>query len=189
MPYEPKRISMPSNRWVYSFGSLLLLSFFLLYQLSFEEYRWVNWENFNPDLKEIVLAIEKRGLSSGIGAEGISTEWELKEQKQLVQLSTAPELMFLKDYPNGSIRSLAYHGLILSSEYPLKKKFLEEAAKDTIYQVDYQAGCLAYEMTIPEYLLNIVFKEEYDMLPFQRKALLKYGLKPSDLDILRRLPS
>jgi len=174
-----------NNRWGYSFISLLLIALFLLYQLSFEEYRWLNWDNLNPDLKELVLGIERRGLSSGIGAEGISTEWELKEQNQLIQLCTVPELIFLKEYPNGSIRSLAYQGLILNTEYPQKLQLLKEAAKDTMYQVAYQAGCLAYEMTIPEYLLNIVFKEEYDLLPDQRKALLKYGLQPRDLEILR----
>ncbi|WP_421753023.1 hypothetical protein [Croceimicrobium sp.] len=178
--------SIRSSGKAYLYLSLFLVVALSLYAILPRLNPHFNWAGISPDLKDLVYQIEKRGLILGPDENGSSARKAHDQQNQLMKLASTYELTCLKQYPNGAIRGLAYQGLLAAADYPNKSQLLKDALVDTLYSVEYVSDCLGFELSIQDFLLNIVFEEKYGNLSDQQQILVKYQIQPSDLDILRR---
>lgn len=145
------------------------------------ELNWnFNWSGIRKEIKDSLQVAELNGISSGVGGMGVSTKSEVDRRRWIMKNATESELLKLTEYPNGTIKAIAYEGLLRKKEFVEKTELTLRAIKDTIYLVDYQSGCIGWSREIGEYLVQDVLMIDDQTPSFSPEQQTGIGL--SELD-------
>ncbi len=98
-----------------------------------------------------------------------------------MQNATVSELLELTEYPNGTIKTIAYEGLMRKPKWKNKTNYILKAIADNEYPIYFQAGCSGIEMTIGEYLIEFILLIDDESPPMPSGLKNPYGF--SDVDI------
>jgi hypothetical protein len=109
---------------------------------------------------------------------GASTKNEVDRRRWIMKTATESELLKLTEYPNGIVKGIAYEGLLRKKGFSNKTELTLKAIRDTTYQIDYQSGCLGWNMGIGEYLVQNVLLIDDEIPPPER--LPDFGLTEMD---------
>ncbi|WP_298346705.1 hypothetical protein [uncultured Algibacter sp.] len=137
-----------------------------------------NWNGIRKEIKDSLQIAELRGITSGIGGMGASTKNEVDRRRWIMKTATESELLKLTEYPNGIVKGIAYEGLLRKKGFSNKTELTLKAIRDTTYQIDYQSGCLGWNMGIGEYLVQNVLLIDDEIPPPER--LPDFGLTEMD---------
>jgi len=83
--------------------------------------------------------------------------------------ATESELLKLTEYPSGTVKAIAYEGLIRKRDFNNKSEIILKALKDNKYLVSYQMGCEGFNMTIGKYLMTFVLEYNDTFYPPTRE--------------------
>ncbi|MBE9577252.1 hypothetical protein [Flavobacterium proteolyticum] len=138
---------------------------------AYYEKKWsFNWSEIRGKIKDSIKIAEIHGISNGVGGNGMSTEKEVNRRRWIMENATDKELLNLIEYPNGTIKAIAYEGLLRRNEFKWKTELTLKAINDTIYRVDYQSGCLSSNRLIGEYLIEDVLMID-ERMPVSRNLI------------------
>ncbi|MAB47781.1 MAG: hypothetical protein CMC05_04035 [Flavobacteriaceae bacterium] len=158
---------------------------------SFYEKTWsYNWNGINEQIRDSVKVAENNGISSGWVGIAPRRPKQYDRRFWIMNNATESELIKLTDYPNGTIKTIAYEGLLRKPEFENKVDLMLKAIKDTEYSIFYRTGCEGMNMNISEYLVDLV-------LLIDDKGLLgktnRYNLPQNDIDVIlneyKKVPS
>lgn len=146
--------------------SIILFSVFLIF--SSESFKF-NWSEISKPIKDSISKYENESISSGIGGNGIDLSDEVNTRMRIMSLSTISELIRLKEHPSGTIKAIAYEGLLRKKEFSKKYELVLEAINDSSI-VYYQSGCLSTGIPLNEYLMDYVLGLRISKLPLANKV-------------------
>ena len=111
---------------------------------------------------------------------GISTKSEVDRRRWIMRNATESELLKLTKYPNGTVKAIAYEGLLRKKEFTNRTELTLRAIRDTTYLVDYQSGCIGWNREIGEYLVQDVLMIDNQTQPFAPEMWTEYRLTEID---------
>ncbi len=124
---------------------------------SFYEKSWsYNWNGIRNQIKDSIKVAEPNGLSSGLVGIAPSRNQQYYRQVWIMENATKSELLRLTDYPNATVKAIAYEGLIRKENFNNRADLIFKAISDKEFKIDYQAGCSWFQMSISEYLIEFV---------------------------------
>jgi len=137
-----------------------------------------NWNNIRGEIKDSIKLASYRGITSGTGGMGRSTKDEVNRRRWIMKTATKSELQKLTEYPNGTIKAISYEGLLKKKEITNKYKYdlIVRAIKDTTYQVSFQSGCLGWNRSIGEYLIQDILRIDDRLPPVATAFRASFGL-------------
>ncbi len=139
-----------------------------------------NWDGIRGNIKDSIKSIEYRSITSGIGGNGRSTIDEVLKRRWIMNKATESELLKLIEYPNGTVKAIAYEGLIRKRNFKQKTELILQGIHDTNYQVSYQSGCEGWNMEIGEYLVRNVLMIDSQIAPYPPELINDFAI--SELD-------
>ena len=135
-----------------------------------------NWVGIRKEIKDSIEVSALCGITSGFGGMGISTKGEVDRRQWIMGNATQSELLQLTEYPNGTVKAIAYEGLLRKKEFANKMELTLRAIQDTLYLVDYQSGCFIWNREIGEYLVQDVLMIDDQAPPFPPEIQTEFGL-------------
>jgi hypothetical protein len=157
-------------------GIGIITAFVTNYQLNWS----YNWGGIRTEIKDSLKVAELRGITSGVGGMGISTKSEVNRRRWIMRNATESELLKLIEYPNGTVKAIAYEGLLRKKEFTNRTELILRAIQDTTYLVDYQSGCIGWNREIGEYLVQDVLMIDDQIPPFPPEMRTEFGLTEKD---------
>lgn len=158
--------------------TIVLVGFLTAIFTNYEK-NWIyNWNGISQTIKDSVKVSEYRGITSRFGGMGKSIMNEVKRRNWIMDNATETELLKLTKYPNGTVKAIAYEGLLRKPNFNGKLKIVLISIKDTVYPVYYQSGCLGWDRQIGEYIVQDVLMID-DKIP-QSYILPDYGFSKQD---------
>ena len=124
---------------------------------SFYEKSWsYNWNGIRSQIKDSIKVAEPNGLSSGLVGIVPRRNQQYYRQVWIIENATKSELLKLTNYPNATVKAIAYEGLIRKENFNGKPDLILKAISDKEFKIDYQSGCSWFQMSISEYLIEFV---------------------------------
>ncbi len=164
---------------------------------SFYEPDWhFDWQGIRPEVKNTVLEVKDRGVDHIYSGEagGISTQY--KKQQWLLKYATADELQKLTAYPDGTVKVIAYEGLLKDPSVKDKASIVLNVINDTVTKVYYTIGCIGDRTDVSEYVMrhtvfnNLIYssgareiREGFKFTDSQKKKILSEYYKIHDITI------
>src|SRR5690606_40641268 len=107
---EYRRHSEKRNLFIIVFPMLTIIGIGIVFVLSsFYEKSWTyNWNGIRQQIKDSVKVAETSGLSSGLVGIVPSRNQQYFRQVWIMENATKPELSKLTDYPNATVKAIAY---------------------------------------------------------------------------------
>ncbi|MFD1062065.1 hypothetical protein ACFQ1Q_02305 [Winogradskyella litorisediminis] len=138
---------------LFSLGIIFLL---LSFTFSHSYVNNFNWNGIRSEIKDSIIEFEKYGsiTSKYVGYAG-KTPQQWYRQNWLNENLNEKELSKLTEYPNGSVKGLAYWNLIKNKKVE-KKELFEKALNDTLAFVHYQSGCIGTGFMLGEFVVSFV---------------------------------
>ncbi|RZN79265.1 MAG: hypothetical protein EVB11_12740 [Winogradskyella sp.] len=160
---------------------------------SFYEKSWTyNWNGIREQIKDSVKVAEYGGISTGVVGYDARKPVQFDRRRWIMINATESELLKLTEYPSGTIKTIAYEGLIKKTEFKGKTKLILDAIADTEYHMYLQSGCTGTPMYIGEYLVDFVLQIDDKSPPFAVEKP-NFGLTKNDEEIIlteyRKVPS
>ncbi|MGJ8594224.1 MAG: hypothetical protein ACSHXF_16865 [Aquaticitalea sp.] len=179
-----RRNSNKRNRFTILFPILTIVGIGIIAVLtSGYEKNWsYNWNDIRKEIKDSIQIADEQGITSGIvGVGGRSTEDEIQRRKWIMKNATEFELLKLTEYPSGTVKAIAYEGLIKKESYNEKAKIISKAISDNEFFVYYQSGCLTDRLYLSEYLMHYVLNFDKTFPP-SPAMMNDYGLTKMEKD-------
>lgn len=189
-----KRHIEKRNRFSMVFPILTIIGIGIVIVLSsFYEKSWTyNWNGIRQQIKDSVKVAEYGGISTGIVGYDACKPAQFDRRHWIMQNASESELLKLTAYPNGTIKTIAYEGLIKKLEFENKTNLILDAIADTEYHIYLRSGCTGTPMHIGEYLVDFVLQIDDRSPPFAGEKP-NYGLTKNDEEIIlteyRKAPS
>jgi hypothetical protein len=168
-------------------GTLAIVGLIFFLSSAYEPNWTFNWEKIRPEIRDTVKLIEDYG-SVTIGVVGINakTPQQWHRRRWLMKNASIEELTRLIDYPNGSVKTTAYEGLIRKSNSD-KYELMYQALNDTTTFFNYQSGCVGFPKMIGEYLAENVIPISDRIPPLPPERMVNYNLTEEKILNLRNL--
>src|SRR5690606_31557953 len=119
---KTERHNKKRNRFSIVLPILTIIGIGILFAFSsFYEKSWsFNWNGIRNQIKDSVQIAENGGISSGVVGYGARKPKQFDRRHWIMQNATESELIKLTEYPNGTVKTIAYEGLIRKENF-LKK--------------------------------------------------------------------
>jgi len=146
------------NRFTISFPVLAIIAIStLIIFSSFYEKSWsYNWDGIRKQIKDSIEVAKFGGISSGaVGYYGRKPQ-QFDRRHWIMKNATESELLKLIDYPNATIKAIAYQGLIYKKDFTDKTNLVLRSFDEVDYPIEYGMGCVGTRMYISEYLIDFV---------------------------------
>ncbi len=168
-------------------GTLTIVGLIFFLSSAYEPSWTFNWQEIRPEIRDTVKLIERYGsVTSGIVGYAGQTPQQWHRRKWLMKNATEDELTKLIDYPSGTVKTIAYEGLI-RKENSDKYKLINQALNDTTTFFNYQSGCDGFTMMIGEYLVENVIPISDRVPPLPPEKVIEYNLSDTEIVNLREL--
>ena len=166
---------------------------FLFVFSSFYEKSWsYNWNGVSQSIKDSVQIAQYQGISSGVVGLAPRKPKQFDRRRWIMKHATIDELLKLTEYPNGTIKTIAYEGLIRNPYFNDKANLLLKAVDDIQYKVYFRSGCTETNMFISEYLIEFVLFIDNESPPPLPEFQTDFGLQEDEIDHIleayRKLP-
>ncbi|QIE58687.1 hypothetical protein G5B37_03655 [Rasiella rasia] len=171
------------NRFSIIFPILTIIAIGILFTFSsFYEKSWsYNWNGISEQIRDSIKVAEYGGISSGVvGVSGRKPK-QFDRRIWIMKNATEKELLNLTEYPSGTIKAIAYEGLLRRKDYKDKTSLVLKSLKDTEYPIEYQSGCLSSKMYVGEYLINQVLFLDNQGPPLP-ESFVNYRKEKYDVD-------
>ena len=178
-----RRNSVRKNRFSMLFPVLTIIGIGIVSVLSsgYEKSWSYNWNGIQESIKDSVLKARNLSYTGGLGPNNRTIYDKLsKSRLWIMNNTTDSELLKLTAYPNGTVKAIAYEGLIRSQTFDKKTDLILQSISDNEYKVYYSAGCEGIAMDISEYLLWGVLDLNTGLPPLPPELTMDYGLSDSD---------
>lgn len=139
-----------------------------------------DWKDIRLSIKDSIQVAELRGITSGTGRMGATIDKEIDRRQWIMKNATESELLKLTEYPNGTVKAIAYEGLLRKETFTEKTELTLKAIQDTTYLLGYQSGCIGWNMEIGEYLVQHVLMIDKLTPPFPPEMYTEFGLTKID---------
>lgn len=158
-------------------GSLFAVSLYF-------EKSWIyDWHGIQSDIKDSIKIAKNEGISSGVIGYGARKPVQFDRRHWIMKNASESELLKLTKYPNGTIKAIAYEGLIRKQDFKNKTELILKAINDQEYPIHYQSGCIGQEMYIGQYLVDFVLLiGENSPPPPPRGSAYKFGISKKDTE-------
>jgi len=130
-----------------------------------------DWKEIRPEIRDSIQVAALHGISSGIGSMGNPTDKEIRRRYWIMKQATNSELLRLIDYPDGTVKAIAYEGL-LRRNFSQKPNLILQAVRDTTHPLAYQSGCIIWDREISEYLFHDVLRLDQDLPQPMRSSVI-----------------
>ncbi|WP_408038789.1 hypothetical protein [Tenacibaculum amylolyticum] len=160
--------------------SIIGIGIIFIISLFYEKSWTYNWSEIRQQIKDSVRIAEHDGISSGVVGYDARKPAQFDRRHWIMKNATTSELLKLTEYPNGTIKTIAYEGLIRKREYKNKNALILKAIADTEYPIHYQSGCVGSSMNIGEYLVDVVLQIGDNSPPPPKGFGLKFGLSEKE---------
>lgn len=168
-------------------GTLTIVGLIFFLSSAYEPSWTFNWQEIRPEIRDTVELIERYGsVTSGIVGYSGETPQQWHRRRWLMKNATEGELKKLIDYPSGTVKAIAYEGLI-RKENSDKYKLINQALNDTTTFFNYQSGCEGFAMMIGEYLVENVIPISDRVPPLPPEKVIEYNLSDAEIINLREL--
>ena len=158
--------------------SIAIIGSSLYFGIAYEPDWTYDWEGIRTEIRDSTrLVAERDFISNGVVGNSGRTPLQFYRRKWIMKNATIEVLSRLTKYPNGTVKAMAYEGLIRSSdglEFELVMSALNERS-DLVY---YMSGCEEETMLIGEYLVNTLFRDELKIpgpLPPPRSNIYEFS--------------
>ena len=165
---------------VFPILSIIGIGFVIILSSSFEKKWLFNWKEIRTEIKDSIQIAELRGITNGIGGNGVSTQDEVSRRSWIMKNAKQSELLKLIEYPNGTVKAIAYEGLLRKKDFKNKMELILKTNVDTIYPVYIQTGCLGSKKKLNEYLIQNVLMFDDQIIPYKPELIFDFGF--SDLE-------
>ncbi|VXA97440.1 conserved hypothetical protein [Flavobacterium sp. 9AF] len=156
---------------------LLLLTIFLI-SFSYEKSWSYNWEGIRENLKDSISLYRTNSITSGVGENGSDFSFEVERRNWIMKYATIKELEKLSLYPDGTIKAIAYEGLLRNKLYFKKYDLILKILNDEDI-VAYQSGCLGYTISLRDYFMDYVLQLNPER-SFEFTTNLGFGLSDEE---------
>lgn len=137
---------------------------------SYEKSWTYNWNGIRENIRDSIKVADFEGMTSGVvGVSGRSTMHEVIRRRKIMHDATESELLRLTEYPSGTVKAIAYEGLIRKKDFKQKTEIILKAFQDREYLVSYQMGCEGMNMEIGKYLMTFVLNYNEPFYPSSRE--------------------
>ena len=176
------RYNSKRNRFSIVFPILTIIGIgFIIAIVTNYQPNWTySWNGIRKEIKDSIQVAELYGITSGIGGMGVSTKREVDRRKWIMKNATQSELLKLTEYPNGTVKAIAYEGLLRRKDFTNRTELTLKAIKDTTYLLDYQSGCIGWSREIGEYLIQDVLAIDDQIPPSPLETRTVFGLTELD---------
>lgn len=161
---------------VFPIVTIIAIGIIIAFTLYYTPAKTYPWTEIRKEIKDSIQLAELSGITNGVGGFGVSTEHEVDRRRWIMKNATESELLKLTEYPNGSVRAIAYEGLLRKKKFAKRTELVLRAMQDTTYQLRYQSGCLAWSREIGEYLVQDVLMIDDQIPPFPPDLVSEFGL-------------
>lgn len=167
------------------FPILTIIGIGVLFVLSsFYEKSWTyNWSGIRGQVKDSIKLAKHGGISMGTVGYDAHKPAQFERRHWIMQNATESELLKLTAYPNGTIKTIAYEGLIRDPKFVDKTNLMLSAIRDTEYHMYLESGCTGTSMYIGEYLVDFVLQIDDRTPPFPG-GKPNFGLTKNDEEII-----
>lgn len=165
---KARRNNQARNRFSILFPILTIvgIGIIIAFVTNYEPNWSYNWNGIRAEIKDSIKVAEFRGITSGVCGMGISSKSEVDRRKWIMRNATESELLKLTEYPNGTVKAIAYEGLLRKKDFNDRTELTLRAIRDTTYLMDYQSGCIGWNREIGEYLVQNVLMIDDQTPPF-----------------------
>lgn len=175
---------------VFPILTIIGIGVFTVLTLFYEKSWSYNWNGISEQVRDSVKVAEYGGISNGWVGIAPKKPKQFDRRFWIMKNATESELLKLTEYPNGTIKTIAYEGLLRKPIFENKVELMLKAIKDTQYSIFFRAGCEGMPMNISEYLVDFV-------LLIDDKGVLgktnRYKLSQNDIDVIlneyKKVPS
>jgi len=181
-----ERHNKKRNRLPVVFPILTIIGIGILFVLSsFYEKSWTyNWNGITNQIRDSVKVAENGGISSGVvGIEGRKPK-QFDRRYWIMKNATQLELLKLTNYPNATIKTIAYEGLLRKKDFTDKTNLVLKSLNETEYPINFQMGCVGSRMYISEYLIDFVLYLDIHSSPLPDGLTNRFKLTKNEVDII-----
>ncbi|RXP52473.1 hypothetical protein EC396_11225 [Lutibacter sp. HS1-25] len=113
-----------------------------------------DWKGIRPQIKDSIIELDKYGelTSKSVGVAGITPQ-QWHRQNWIIENSKESELLKLTDFPSGTVKGIAYEGL-LKKDYLKQYDLFKKVLNDTLTFVHYQSGCFSNGFMLSDYIIS-----------------------------------
>lgn len=172
------------NRFSISFPILAIIAIStLIIFSSFYEKRWsYNWDEIRKQIKDSVEVAQFGGISNGtVGISGRKPQ-QFDRHHWIMKNATKSELLKLIDYPNATVKAIAYRGLIRKKDFKDRTNLVLKSFREVDYPIEYSMGCVGTKMYISEYLIDLVLHINDKSPPSLHILRNQYQLSKNDIE-------
>lgn len=180
-----KKYRSKNKRWAFvmPFIAVMAIGAVMIFSSMYEKSWLFNWNGIRAEIKDSVQTAEYWGISSGIVRDSGVKPKQFDRRHWIMKNATIQELLKLTEYPEGTIRVIAYEGLIRKPDFKNKSSLALRAIKDRDYRIEFYSGCQGMDMYIGEYLIEFVLYID-DNSPPPIEGRNPFRFKQNEIDYL-----
>ena len=155
---KTERHNKKRNRFSIFFPILSIIGIGIIAVLSsgYEKSWSYNWNGISEQVRDSIKVAEYAGISSGWVGIAPKKPKQYDRRFWIMKNASESELLKLTEYPNGTIKTIAYEGLIRKKDFDKKSELILKALDDNEFTIEYASGCTGTPMRISEYLVEYV---------------------------------
>lgn len=172
------------NRFSIAMPIMTIIAVGILISLSsFYEKSWsFDWSDIRVQVKDSVMAAKEDGfISSGVIGYAAQRPLQYDRRIWIMENANEAELQKLINYPDGTVKAIAYEGLLRNPEYKNKSALLINSFKEIEYPISYRSGCLGNNIYISKYLIENVLFLENSGPPIPKRIRNPFKLTKKDI--------
>ncbi|MBO3697106.1 hypothetical protein [Roseivirga sp. E12] len=151
----------------------------LVLSSAYDENWFYNWDGIRKEIKDSIKAVEYNWVTERAFSSEETKTVQIHQQFWIMNNASEKELLKLTEYPNGTVKTIAYEGLIRRKGFETKADLLIKAINDNDHSVYLQVGCEAIPMSIGRYLVEFILQIDDRSPPFAGERP-NFGLTRAD---------
>lgn len=169
---------------------LPILTIFIVGVLYFTSFsfskKWsFNWKGIRSNIKDSIKTLDKYGeiTSYAVGYSGRTpNQWH--RQNWILKNITRKELLKLIDYPSGTVKAIAYEGLLRDEGFTNKFNLINKSLNDTLTFVHYTSSCSGTGFMLSDYVINFIGNVKKSLPPSESKDFPKLNLSKKQIELI-----
>ncbi|CAM1344524.1 hypothetical protein [Tenacibaculum amylolyticum] len=160
--------------------TFLMVGFLFIISNSYTPKWNFKWKGIRKEVKDSVQRLDRIGeiSSDSISQYGYRLD-SYFIHKWLIENVKPLEFYKLLDYPNGTVKAVAYEGLMYNNKvkkYPLFMKSLN----DTLAFVYYRSGCIGSGAMLSDYVINFITNIDHQAPPKYNPPIIELTLEEKE---------
>ncbi len=181
---KTERHNKKRNRFSIVFPILTIIGIGIVTVLSsgYEKSWSYNWNGISDQVRDSIKVAEYGGISSGWVGIAPKKPKQYDRRFWIMKNASESELLKLTEYPNGTIKTIAYEGLIRKKSFDKKSELILKALDDNEFTIEYASGCTGMPMRISEYLVDYVLFINDKSPPLPDGLYNQYNLSGTEIE-------